>query len=102
MPAAEDLELVHFLSVSARRQPATFPLMLTGLFYSTAFLKVLNNMRLTLLEIEETLQHQQLQTNSREQLLHVMSRLRGLLVKAKDNVVVSGRRLPEECMGQVS
>lgn len=59
-------------------------------------------MRLTLLEIEETLQHQQLQTNSREQLLHVMSRLRGLLVKAKDNVVVSGRRLPEECMGQVS
>jgi len=63
---------------------------------------VLNNMRLTLLEIEETLQHQQLQTNSREQLLHVMSRLRGLLVKAKDNVVVSGRRLPEECMGQVS
>lgn len=66
---------------------------------------VLNNMRLTLLEIEETLQHQRLSTtvqHSREQLLHVMSRLRGLLVKAKDNIVVSGRRLPEECMGQVS
>jgi len=62
---------------------------------------VLNSMKLTLLGIEETLQHQHLKT-SREQLLNVTSRLLGYLMQAKGSIVVADRKLPEHCIAEAS
>eukprot|EP00039_Didymoeca_costata_P017825 m.331073 g.331073 ORF g.331073 m.331073 type:complete len:294 (-) comp16635_c0_seq1:417-1298(-) len=61
---------------------------------------ILNFMKLTLLEIEETLHHQQLKSSSPDQLLHVVGRLIGMLIKAKNNMVMADRRMPEECMAE--